>query len=426
MAPGGQFFQWKIYRSFSSGHGGKRELGTDVENLHGIPTLQIRNNFCILNLMITGSMPPLKLKRLGTLGRKQLLALRNYSTPLKLLNLLRCEMEKRAGAVKTRAMPYTAIIELTNACNLHCPGCPTGLGIEGRPIGILDLRQLRTFLDQTADYLLIANLFNWGESLLHPRAAEIVKLVHERGIFTSISSNLNIGDPHMLEDLCDAGLDHLVVSADGASGATYNAYRRGGDFNLVLSNIRHLVACRKRKRKMSPIIEWQLLAFRHLEPEIAAASCLAEEIGADWFTVRGAVAPLKYQPADPLLRGRFYDGKQHCDFLWYTITLQSDGGISPCCMIYDERDDFGHIERATVREVRNNERYRTARQFFASRENTVKDLDHPCLRCPMVHRQKHLAGFFARHPELFTDDGFQSVIANADDLKNIAGNYTMD
>lgn len=368
-----------------------------------------------------------KIKKIGSFGRKQILAVRKYGSSEKLLNLLHCEMENRTRAVRTSAMPYTAIVDVTNICNLRCPGCPTGLGLKGRQGTFLDLRHLRTFLDQTADALIIANLFNWGESSLHPEAADIVSSVHERGIFTSISSNLNIRDPQRLEDLCDAGLDHLLVSVDGATEASYSKYRRGGDFDLVLNNIRQLAAYKKRKRKTSPVIEWQLLAFRHLETEIIEASHLAKQVGAEWFTVRGAIAPAQFQPTDAALQGNVYNGKGPCNSLWRNITLQSDGGIAPCCMIYGANDDFGHIESTPIRQLRNNERYLTARKLFKPQDKTTLDVDlrHPCLRCPIVHRQKHLAKVLAGHGELFTHEGFQSVIASADELNTVATRFTL-
>jgi len=192
---------------------------------------------------------------------KHLLALRDYWTPTKLYNIARCEIEKRFRVTHTRAMPYTATIDVTNACNLRCPGCPTGIGIVGRKKTMMDLHHLQIFLDQAGPYLVIAHLYNWGESLLHPQAVAIVKMIHDWRIFTSISSNLNIKDFSKIKAVCDAGLDHLIISADGATSDSYRKYRVGGDFELVLENIRRIVAYRKECGRRRPILEWKLLAF---------------------------------------------------------------------------------------------------------------------------------------------------------------------
>jgi MoaA/NifB/PqqE/SkfB family radical SAM enzyme len=109
------------------------------------------------------------------------------------------------------------------------PGKQDGLGLKGRKSGYIDLGHIDKLLDETGEYLIIANLYNWGETLLHPAAAEIVKRFHERGIFTSISSNLNLRNFNTIKSVCDAGLDHIIISADGISESRYTEYRKGGN-----------------------------------------------------------------------------------------------------------------------------------------------------------------------------------------------------
>ena len=230
-------------------------------------------------------------KETGQIYSKHLLALRDYWTPLKLWNLLHCELEKRRRTISTQAMPYVAVIDVTNACNLRCPGCPSGAGVYGRPKTMLDLGRLARFLDETGRYLLLASLYNWGETLLHPQAPEIVKMVHERRIFTSISTNLNIRNLDRLNAICDAGLDYLIISADGATPESYRKYRVGGDFELVLSNIKHVAEYRRSKMRSRPILEWQVLTFSHLEAELEQVESLAERLGVDRVNTKGPTAP---------------------------------------------------------------------------------------------------------------------------------------
>jgi MoaA/NifB/PqqE/SkfB family radical SAM enzyme len=351
------------------------------------------------------------LRNTGTLTRRHWIALRDYWTPRKLLNLAVCEAEKRMHVVSPRAMPYTATIDVTNACNLRCPGCPTGAGIVGRPKQMLDLDRLDRFLDETGKYLLITHLYNWGETLLHPRAAEIVERVHRRRIFTSISSNLNIRDFGVIERVCDAGLDHLIVSADGATAETYRRYRVRGDFELVKENVRRIVDYRQRKKRSRPILEWQILSFNYLEDELGAARELARELGVDWFRIKGPTTPERLQPRNRQLAGRFYGGRSTCALLWHNVTLQADGGITPCCNLYHKEDDFGHLDGSSVREIRANEQSRIARMLFDPARLPVLDpqLDHPCLRCPVVHGAEHLAGYLAENPHAWAEFGFMGV-----------------
>ena len=357
----------------------------------------------------------------GSIALKHLLALRDYWTPLKIYNLILCEIEKRGQILNTHSMPYIAKIDVTNACNLRCPGCPTGAGILGRQKTVLDLNRLEKFLKETAKYLFIAHLYNWGETLLHPQAPEIVKMVHDRKIFTSISSNLNLKDFSKIEAVCEAGLDHIIISADGATEESYKKYRVGGNFELVLDNIRRLVAYRRSRKKTRPILEWQIVAFNYLESELERAFALAEELGVDWFTVRGPIAPDRLQPDSENLKGSYYGLKKSCAMLWHYVALQSDGGIAPCCNLYHKKDDFGHIDEASVFQIRKNERYRKARMLFDPNRLSEldKNLNHPCLRCPIVHRQTHLESFLESNSNAYAQVGFMGVLSEESEEEKI-------
>jgi pyruvate-formate lyase-activating enzyme len=352
----------------------------------------------------------------GSITPRHLHALRGYWTPRKLLNLLLCEAEKRARVANPRSMPYTATIDVTNACNLRCPGCPTGSGIVGRPRQMLSMEHLDRFLDEAGKYLFMAHLFNWGESLLHPRIAEVVERVHRRRIYTTISSNLNVRF-EVIREVCDAGLDYLTVSADGATAESYRRYRVGGDFERVKENIRRVVEHRRARGRTRPLVEWQILSFNYLEAELDQARDLARALGVDRFRIKGPTAPERLQPARRALEGGFYGGRRACSLLWHNVTLQADGGVAACCNVYHKADDFGHLDGG-IAATRANPAWQTARMLFDPRNLPVLDpaLAHPCLRCPVVHRTPHLADYLAANPHARADFGAHHVVLDeADD-----------
>ncbi|MBC7257553.1 MAG: hypothetical protein H5T66_15755, partial [Chloroflexi bacterium] len=80
-----------------------------------------------------------KLRRLGwrnSLGLigYHLLPLR-YSTPRKAWNVVRVKIQRWLRTERVWGMPYRYYLDPINICILHCPLCPTGLGILGRPRG---------------------------------------------------------------------------------------------------------------------------------------------------------------------------------------------------------------------------------------------------------------------------------------------------
>jgi MoaA/NifB/PqqE/SkfB family radical SAM enzyme len=322
-----------------------------------------------------------------------------HLTPSKVANVLTREVERLKKVSQPRGFPFHAVIDVSNACNLECPYCPTGRRqTSGRSQRIIDVDLVKTFLDRYGKYLIAADLFNWGESLLHPRISDIVHVFHERRIFHQISSNLNIRNRSVLERICDAGLDVLIVSISGTTQGIYEQYHRRGDLSLVVDNLKHLVAYRNRMHHFSPIIELKYLNFRYNRHQVPDALRMASELGVDIFRSHIAggaeeeiikIDPERKKLLDP-------DTGGSCDQLWRTIVLNSDGGIAPCCFLYFKDDDFAHISCIE----RKNQRYIEARKMFnrLAAGELDANLQHPCLKCGFVHRQKHLTKYLAENP----------------------------
>lgn len=324
-----------------------------------------------------------------------LMAFGLYTDGTKALNLLHCELERWRRVARRRSRPYGGFLDVTNRCNLRCPYCFTGHGLkDGREVQFVKLETVRRFVDEAGKYLIGINLFNWGEPLLHPEIAAIIRLFHQARIFTKIASNLNIRNPAVLETAMLAGLDYLSVSLDGATQEVYAKYRRGGNLELVLANLRFLVARRRQLGLRTPVIEWQFLVFPHNRHELRAARDLAAELGVDIFKARSGAAPARQGVADEA--GRLGE-LAVCEQLWRSVVVQSDGGILPCCYLFYRRDDFGRLGQGKLSETLNNDRFRRARRLFRPKAaaDLPPDFQHPCLICPLVHSQPHLQDFLA-------------------------------
>jgi organic radical activating enzyme len=331
---------------------------------------------------------------------------RPYLTPAKLVNVLRSESEKWFRVVRPRAFPYVAVADVANLCNLQCPYCPTGARrSSGRARKLIDPLLLKKMLDELDKYLLSVNLFNWGEPLLHPQISDMVRMIHARRIFTQISTNLNTSHRETLAELCEAGLDYLTVSVAGATQEVYEQYHCGGNLQLVLENIRYLTAFKRRHRLKRPVVEFKYLLFKHNRHQMPAARKMAYGLGVEIFRCQTAGGPEEAIIADSAsaaLKPRF---PKICHQLWNMAVLNSDGGIAPCCYLFFKSDDFGVYNHELFRQVRNNQLFVTARQLFnAAEAGTLPvHLQHPCLKCQVVHAQPHLKAYLASNPHAKQD-----------------------
>jgi len=320
-----------------------------------------------------------------------------YLTSAKLLNVIRCEMEKWRRVVRPRAFPYVAVLGIANICNLSCPYCPTGARRKsGRTERMIDPLLVKKMLDELDKYLISVNLYNWGEPLLHPQIAEIVRMIHNRRIFTKISTNLNTYNREVLIELCEAGLDYLMVSFSGASQEVYEQYHRRGNLDVVLENIRYLTDYKRRNNLRRPIIEFKYLLFRHNRQEMKAARNMTAELRVDLFKWYEGGGP-EEAIIDTSSSAKNSLSHKFCHQLWNTCVINPDGGITPCCYLFFKRDDFGDYAQDRVMHVRNNPLFVTARKLFNVFEamDLPGTMQHPCLKCEVVHDQPHLQAYLA-------------------------------
>ncbi len=82
----------------------------------------------------------------------------------------------------------------------------------------------------------------------------------------------------MAEILVKYKFKHLTISIDGATPETYAIYRRGGDYNKVIENIKKIQKYKKIYNSEYPELEWQFIVFGHNEHEIELAKDNAKKL----------------------------------------------------------------------------------------------------------------------------------------------------
>jgi len=172
------------------------------------------------------------------------------------------------------------------------------------------------------------------------------------------STNAHYLDKKMSEELIMSGLDRLIISLDGVDADTYVKYRRGGDFEKVIANIKSMVQLRKEHQASHPFLELQFLVLKHNEHQIEDIKKLGKDLGMDKVVLKTAqvyefeegndfIPDLdkyaRYQKQD--------DGKyriknklpNYCFRMWSGCVLTWDNQVVPCCFDKDAEYKFGSI-----------------------------------------------------------------------------------
>ena len=332
------------------------------------------------------------LKRIPQYTRmgRHMRAVFEHGTPRKWANLGLVEAERKLRRIDVRSRPYILFLDPCNYCNLRCPLCPTGMGDLGRKQTMMSFECFKRYIDPHIPYLFEVNVHNWGESLLNPEVFRMIDYAQSNNVGTNMSSNLVIAQEHHLDGLIEAGLEHLTVSLDGTDQASYEKYRVRGNFECVVENMAALIRKRNARNRKTPFVEWQYIVMKHNENNVEEAEALAAKLGVDrirfipvglpfetrnrqiladeWFPTKfegrdnGASTPQTFGQADR---------PAPCYYLYRSMVVNSDGGVSPCCIVYKDRRDFDHLEEHAaidVSKIWNNEKYRSARALYTDKD----------------------------------------------------------
>ena len=121
-------------------------------------------------------------------------------------------------------------------------------------------------IDQFKDYVIEVHLYNWGEPTLNKKLSEMLSYCRENNLWTRISSNLslNLKDEY-LENLVKSGLNLLHVDIDGLDQEVYVKYRKKGNINQVMSNLKKIIEIKKTNKQKYPVLELAMLAMKQNE-----------------------------------------------------------------------------------------------------------------------------------------------------------------
>jgi radical SAM protein with 4Fe4S-binding SPASM domain len=270
---------------------------------------------------------------------------------------------------------------------------------------MMDVKTFQAVLDILKPYAFEVSLHNWGEPLLNPDIFPMISYAQANNVGTNMSTTLTTATDDDISKIIQSGLEYLVVSLNGTSAETYNAYIPRGDFQQALHNLTTLVRRRDELGSRLPFIEWQFLVMRPNEHEMPEAVNMAKEIGVDRLRFASAGLPWgkfddralaeawmpsdqKYWRFNPLkLDRRPFLLDQPCFYLFRSITVNPDGRVSPCCGLYHEQYDFGDLLTKGLDDLWNNRQYRSARESFA-RLSTAGVPETVCTTCRVFRHSR--------------------------------------
>lgn len=299
------------------------------------------------------------------------------------INALRCYASyalSRLGLVRISHAPLFVSVEPANICQLKCPACPVGLLLTAKRSGsdsgtasnspqggFMSLDVWHRVLAEIRDTAFVVQFYFQGEPLLNKELPTMIREAHEAGLYTIVSTNAQAMTEKLAEELVHAGLDRIIISMDGLTDESYNAYRVGGSLEKTKAALRYLREA-KNKSQISNLkfqIELQCLRLKTNEHEWRAFEKQYKVLGADRIVFKTAQLydyanghPL--MPSDPRYSRYILgaDGLYHrrrlgkgCFRVWSGVVVTTTGDVLPCCYDKAHEHSYGNIMTSPLREL---------------------------------------------------------------------------
>jgi MoaA/NifB/PqqE/SkfB family radical SAM enzyme len=315
-----------------------------------------------------------------------------------------------------RIAPTKIRLDASTVCQLKCPSCPTAQGEIAGSIGskFLKFDDFKKLVDANP-WIRSIELSNWGEALLNRDLLKIMEYAFGKDIALTMDNgvNLNTAREEVLEGLVKFKVGFITCSIDGASPETYKIYRKGGDFEAVIANIRKINAFKAAYFSDLPRLRWQFIAFGHNEHEIPLARKMAKELGMGFYLklAWNDFSPVKNKDLVRVLSstgtvdrkeyqqkfGSIYGAEAICSQLWRQPQINPDGRVLGCCVNY--WGDYGNAFKEDLTGILNNDKMNYARAMLLGKNEEREDI--PCTRCHWYKdMKKNKAWLFANRRKI--------------------------
>ncbi len=175
--------------------------------------------------------------------------------------------------------PVCLYLEVSNQCNLACKTCPITYGKVEEPAA-LSLAQVQSLVSQIPTVRQVV-LHGVGEPLLNRELSEIILWLKQRGIYVLFNTNGTLINRRWREALIQSGLDEIRLSLDAATPESFAHVRGKPLFDIILRNIKALLALKAERRSATPMVSLWLTGLRETLNELSDFIRLAHSLGID-------------------------------------------------------------------------------------------------------------------------------------------------
>lgn len=282
---------------------------------------------------------------------------------------------------KTKVSIQELNIEFSSACNLRCKLCSLDHNKPKRFISkdILEHFLINLLTDKRFSQVEVINLHNGGETLMHPRCTDMLKILKHYKLLAKkrnlkfpqvylLSNGMLLKDTTAREIISLDVIDLYRFSLDGGTPEAFNTMR-GGNWDLFRRNVLNLISLKNEKEKdfkisgISLIDEKMPLNIQWMHSEFA--NILMQM---DSYELRRAHS-WGGEVEVPARKNRL---KLGCNLLISQLVLLPNGDITVCCCDLNSKSVIGNIAENDLHSIyQSKKRLNLLKMHFLGRKNSL-------------------------------------------------------
>lgn len=271
-------------------------------------------------------------------------------------------------------LPVEYIVETTAKCNLYCPMCPRETHKQPKEDMSSEIfERLVRESGSSAEHMMLIGL---GEPFMDRKIFDRIEYCERHNISTLLSTNGTFFDEKTCARLLETPLEHITLSFDGATKASYEYYRKGANFERVRDNfIRFARMKHERGAKVQVVV--QMVRMERNAGEVADFVRFWSAIpGVDQVRIKEDETNL----LNPEVAHAAEDWKHPCHYLWRgPVYVKQNGDVYPCCQSYMlDGAPIGNVGVQPLAEIWNSEEMQRMRRLHVAHRANEVDI---CSRC---------------------------------------------
>ena len=264
--------------------------------------------------------------------------------------------------------PYSIQIFPIYACNFKCNYCMQALAFKNRPYvsqkKIMSFELYKKCIDDLTKFprrLKLLHFTGLGEPLMHPRIVDMVKYAKEKNDADTIAiiTNASLLTHELSDRLIDAGLDMLRISLQGVNDNKYKEISQVTlNFEQLKENIAYFYMHKNKAKVYVKIMDCLLedddekifieefkkiadsFSIEHLFPSFQGIDYSSYQRKKGFFVTRDGVNVKEIKV---------------CPQPFYTLTLNPDGDVLPCCKV-ESNIILGNCNRTSMIDLWNSKK----------------------------------------------------------------------